>query len=1104
MRHLRALLFMLLFGLVACALAADPVRIAIECEDMQGVKAEATGFTQDWTFGKWGRDLLQNMIFGGVWASRMAAAVTDDGNNTAAIYQDIDVPRDDHYKLWAKYECPPNFNYPFAIRVEHLDAAGQPAGKVYEKTYGLRESPKHFCFTTDLTTGDLYWAWGMDHDAAEGYTLDLTAGKYRVTLTKVPGPAPVGPRSVDVLLLTTKLDKLSAPDYPRYPLLDELQQINHVYFRFTNTGNMPIVMDYNHWGHRYEYFYQIGYPERVRCYDANGQMLLDEKGKPLALPGAQWNKPILPGQSSPWIDLGPTMTVESDTPFIANAKATDEKGTAAANQPAFVPFTMDIALTPGEKGIVKSFSKAADEPEMVVNVQPDLQRPEGREYTETGRQVYERMTKEMNALPRVGPMPKKLRLFASVGSPYIGGKSTDPAALKAFADYSIAMGLNTLGPAAGNTELADAMTAYYAKAGAPLVQFSGDYQHTQDLELLKKTYADPRAKARLYFDSFGDEIGLPAVDPNDKAKLADFQAYAQKQGFKPQDLGYKTWVDVKPLASYTAQAAVGVGLLPTTSAKPALPAGAASLPIRRLFWLTHEFVIISGIADYAKKTQAMTAYFGPQFKTSANLGGMHPFYWMNQASFIEAFRGNALTLGWSEDYDYTQPEASRLCIEYQSAFLRAGSKYHDTPMQFYNMPHFPGNTGRHLIQNAVSLWGQGVKDLDFFSASPDLFSTENYIHSRGGIETAGAIRRLSGMAGNVEDALLPARTRPGKVAILLSEASDVWEVGGGGQWDVAPGTIATNAYNEERKATWYALRHAGYLVDLLTENDVADGRLKDYKVLYVNGRNMERRTAAALLKWVKAGGTISLTANAARFDEFDAPLTALDGLVGRGSVVKADYYKGPLRAKLELIQLQPKDRVTLNLGQQKGAFDAYASVETFAAAKGAKVNGAFSGGQPALVGMKSGKGWGFYAGTLPGQSYLHKALPLRVMGKGGLDDNFCHFEPTNFDENAAAAILLPVRQAGVKPDIEVNRRGVVASILDGPTATVVTILKLGEDTIMDDVQQSEPMLIVHGVRPAKRIHTAMNTPGMAYQNTRDGIAITLPALNDADVIVIEH
>ena len=1108
----RSLLALLVLLLTALAFAAEPARIPIECEDMQGVKVGPAGFTPDWTFGKWGRDLHQNMIFGGVWASRMAAAVTDAGNNTAVIYRNIDIPRDDRYKVWAKYECPPNFNYPFSIVLERVDD-GKLGTKVFEQTYGLRTAAKHFCFTNDVTTGDLYWAWGIDHDAAEGYETDLKAGSYRVTLTKVPGPAPVGERSVDAILITTKLDKVSAPDFPRYPLLDELRQINHCYFRFTNTGNAPITLAYNHWGHRYNDFYSMDKTNLVRFYDANGQLLNDDKGNPLALPNAQWNKPLAPGESSPWIDLGPTMNVESSSPFWAQATIVTAKDALASELPQDLPFTMDIALSPSPKDIVKSFVKAADEPMLVVNVQPDLHRQEGRDYTLTSRQVYEKMAAEMNAIPRVGPVPKKLRLFGYVGSVYpsVGapGVKGGDVALKAYADYSIALGLNTYGSAFANPDFADALSAYYKSKNMPLVELSGAFHHTQDVKALEK-FTDPRIKPRFYYSSFGDEIGLPPVNINDQAQLAAFRDFAKKRGVKPQDLGFKTWEEVKPLASYTPDAAVGVGLLPTGE-KPALPTGNAALPLKRLFWLTHQFVIERGVADFTEKTREMTALFGPQFKTSANLGGMHPFYWLHQSSFIEAFRGGAMTLAWSEDYDYTQPEASRLCIEYQAANLRCGAKYHDTPMMFYNMPHFPGNTARHLVQNAVSLWGQNVKDLDFFSVSPDLFSTENYLASRGGIETAAGIRRISGMAGNVEDALLPARTRKAKVAMLLSEASDLWEVCGGGQWDVKPDSTATNAFNEERKATWYALRNAGYLVDLLTENDVNDGRLRGYKVLYICGRNLERRTAAKLQGWVKAGGVLYLTAGAARFDECDAPLTALDALVGRGPVVKADYYKGPLRAKLELPLLTAKDRVMFTIpephttvGDGQIGYDAIASVEKFKPVKGAQVIAIFKDGQPAIVAKKNGAGWGVYTGSLPGQAFLKKAIPLRVMGKGGLDDNFCHFEPQDFDLFAQRAILLPVRQAGLQPEVASSDKHIITGILDGPQTTVVTMIDLGRrELALVSHGRKLLSLTVRGVRPAKSVRTAMNA-GATFQNGKDGVTVLLTDINDADVIVIEH
>src|SRR4051812_5084551 len=101
------------------------IRIPIECEDMHGVKWGPEGFTPAWTAGRWGRDLHQNMVFGGAWASRMAAAVTDASANPAEAQQDVTVPRAGRYKVWAKYESPPFYSYPFAIRVQPLDEAGQ-------------------------------------------------------------------------------------------------------------------------------------------------------------------------------------------------------------------------------------------------------------------------------------------------------------------------------------------------------------------------------------------------------------------------------------------------------------------------------------------------------------------------------------------------------------------------------------------------------------------------------------------------------------------------------------------------------------------------------------------------------------------------------------------------------------------------------------------------------------------------------------------------------------------------------------------------------------------------------------------------------------------
>ena len=250
---------------------------------MQGV-----GGKSGWKFAKWGVDLYQQNTFGGHWSSRLANAMSDAANPTdkSGVYQDVKIPEATRYKIWAKYECPPFFHYPFGIRIEKL-AGGKTGETVFEKTYGMREGVKHYSFMTKVQTGDLYWTWGMDHDAAEGFETDLAAGDYRVTLFKAPNVAPSGARSVDAILITSRITDVSSPDYSRFPMLDELQKLNHCYFRFTNTGTQPILLSYNHWGHRANWYYLMMPPTSIRFFDAGGKMLEDATGKPLSIPDGQ-------------------------------------------------------------------------------------------------------------------------------------------------------------------------------------------------------------------------------------------------------------------------------------------------------------------------------------------------------------------------------------------------------------------------------------------------------------------------------------------------------------------------------------------------------------------------------------------------------------------------------------------------------------------------------------------------------------------------------------------------------------------------------------------------------------------------------------------------
>lgn len=1052
----------------------EPTRIVIECEDMQGVAQDKFGPAPGWQVGRWGLDLYQNMTFGGPWASRLRMAMTDAGDNAAEITSEFDVPVAGTYKVWVKYECPPFFNYAFGVTIEALVDGKKPA---FEKVYGLREAAKHYCFTNKLQAGDLYWGWGIDHDAAEGYEARLGKGRYRLTLSKAKNPAPAGARSLDAILITSELAELSSPQYPRYPLLDELRRANHVYFRFTNPkkATAPILISWDHWNHRPEHYYQVGGKDRelVKFYDEQGWQLAEGKG-------GNWPYAIAPGAVSPWFDLGPTMNTDSTSPFRFAAYAQGGKPTHPS-----LPFTVDIALAPNAQAIVKSFTHEPGETVLAVLVQPDLSRPEGVATTTRATEVYTELTRELNKVARLGPLPKKIRLGCGTGSPGVAANDLDVA--MAFRE---ALGFTAL---PGNDKQPGPKLAWARQHGG-VIERSLAFHHSQKPEEIIKWVKDNGVEKQFQYLSFGDEIGLPAIDVNDAAKVEAFRDFLRQRGETPASLGLANWEQVKPLAALSAEVAVKIGVLPEAQKDDV----GSLAGLKKLYWYSCEFRTEQGIASFAEKTRTLKAALGDEAQTTANLGGMHPFYWMHQSSFIEAFKGKAMSLGWSEDYTYCQPEASRLVAEFQAAYVRKGASYHDTPMMWYCMAHWPGINPEQFLQNAVLEWGQNVKDLDFFSAMPDMWNTENYVTYRGGLPMYQAVRTLSGMAGLIEDHLVPARTEPARIALLLSDASDVWETEGKGQGAVTPGSVASNVSQEERKAIWYALRYAGYRVDHITEKDCADGLLKNYAALYACGQNLERKAAAAVKDWVAAGGTLVATAGAARKDEFDAPQTELDATLGRGPATAYERYKGPLRARLELLFAKPLDEVKLTDGKTMPVF---CSREEFTPDPKAQVLATYKNGKPAQILMEVGKGRAYYAGILPGQTWAKAALPVTPQGKGGSHTQPHMTEWQGWDPVAASVMLAPLQALKLAPDVVVSQPGVVTNRLKSDKSTVITVVNLGLETRgeLKDVE-----LRVTIAKPVTRAWSCFHAKGSLLKSVENGVAvIRLPTLAAADVLVLE-
>src|SRR6185369_8223312 len=69
-------------------------------------------------------------------------------------------------------------------------------------------------------------------------------------------------------------------------------------------------------------------------------------------------------------------------------------------------------------------------------------------------------------------------------------------------------------------------------------------------------------------------------------------------------------------------------------------------------------------------------------------------------------------------------------------------------------------------------------------------------------------------------------------------------------------------------------------VDVITEDDIADGELKKYEVVYFAGEWIDTRAVAKLDEWVKAGGILYATAGVGHLNQFGEPEPAMMKLLG--------------------------------------------------------------------------------------------------------------------------------------------------------------------------------------------------------------------------------
>ncbi len=465
-------------------------------------------------------------------------------------------------------------------------------------------------------------------------------------------------------------------------------------------------------------------------------------------------------------------------------------------------------------------------------------------------------------------------------------------------------------------------------------------------------------------------------------------------------------------------------------------------------------------------------------------------FYAQGVNYFDVFESGALTLAWSEDW--TNLGSTFQMCGYNVELLRAATRKRGQPIGMYVITSY-GRTPLDTKLKAYTSIARDARALYSFAYGPSYAGHEPCWSDR--TDLYRPLAELMREIGGAEDLLMDARRPRSPVAMLYSVSSDIWTA------------ETTNTYGMEREHVYLALTHAQIPVDFLSEEHAAAGDLAGRHVLYLTGPNLSRPAAASIQQWVQQGGTLVLSAGAAQRDEFNepiGPLSPIGPLPQSRRVEEFAAFRGPGR---QVSLLKPRGEVVW--GRER--LDVLSVQEALAPA-GGEALATFADGSPAVVVRRVGKGRVVHFGFLPGLSYVRKALVARdgsTVPASPLADDYrvalgedtapqkmtdLSYNPWEYPAGERDLIALPVRQAGVTPNVALDTPVVEAFLLEGKAGAV---LPLANYTLRPLASLGVRLRVS---RPVARVESVRRGP-LAFTQKAGEVAFRLP-LRDTDFVKV--
>ncbi len=675
---------------------------------------------------------------------------------------------------------------------------------------------------------------------------------------------------------------------------------------------------------------------------------------------------------------------------------------------------VDFASAPSDRAIVKTISYQAHHHTLGLYLR-DLQRP----FTVWGPKIC---TLRQNAKDRLQvytergaqPFPLAQRfVITGVYSHGYHGDLLDPEACAVEDQIQRLLGVNRL-----HITTISPLELEFAKFDAPDLEerLTDLIRERSNTGGLLAGIADKFAPEHRWSDipagevyaKVWDEPHLITIDTireSEEGKTR-FREWLRQRGVSPQELGALSWEEVVPIKRDEVKT----------------PEQA------RLYYLTVWFQQEEAAAVFGRFTQAFHAVHGDRVILGTDV--FYAGFTRTPDYFIEsrtgAFDCQVHHYGGG-DRDPVVPHADFFIAD----ILRSAS-------QFGQMK--PGvlwfvcriSQGEGTLLSGLTALAHGITRIHYYGYGPmwtrwEWFSGEHYK-----VDAFLAAHTISQMASKYENYLTEGRCPHAQVAMLLSRGAEIWD----------------NTRLCERRMIHAALSWANYPVDVVPEEEVENGRLNNYRVLYVYEPNLSAKAQEAVATWVRRGGVLYLGPQAATRDEINQPHELLGILIGQtGTTSEAasepsrefkvignfgevwttsDRYS---EMNVEELTVLDEAKVSRSVTGKDFKFAALGTKEVINI-PGSEVLARYSDGNAAMVLLRVGQGCVVKVGTCLGAAYARSAKPrfsdrrrdveIPPFGTSRID----HYWRRKFNPQIHDLLLYPLQIAKVARSVECSVRGI--------------------------------------------------------------------------------